>query len=140
VITYVFAMMMLSLCNEYWQVMLVQGILMGIVMGRLQFPAFAAVSQYFEKERAAALGVVVSRSSIGGVVIPIALSKMLNSSSLGFGWSLRVIGFLIIITPHGFCVRDHQGSPTVKNNHLLDPSGLQRCEIHTPSSRVVLHI
>ena len=89
-------MMMLSLCNEYWQVMLVQGILMGIVMGLLQFPAFAAVSQYFDKKRAAALGVVISGSSIGGVVIPIALSKMLNDSSLGFGWSVRVIGFLIM--------------------------------------------
>jgi MFS family permease len=76
--------------------MLTQGVLMGIVMGLLQFPAFAAVSQYFDKKRATALGVVVSGSSIGGVVIPIALSKMLNSSSLGFGWSVRVIGFVII--------------------------------------------
>ncbi|KFY40156.1 hypothetical protein V494_03629 [Pseudogymnoascus sp. VKM F-4513 (FW-928)] len=94
-VVYVFAMMMLSLCKEYWQLMLVQGVLMGVAMGFLQFPAFAAVSQYFDKNRAAALGLVVSGSSIGGVVIPIALSKMLNSS-LGFGWSVRVIGFLLI--------------------------------------------
>jgi MFS family permease len=67
-ILYVFALMMLSLCDQYWQIMLVQGVLMGIVMGLLQFPAFAAVSQYFDKKRAAALGVVVSGSSIGGVV------------------------------------------------------------------------
>ncbi|OBT82421.1 hypothetical protein VE02_09382 [Pseudogymnoascus sp. 03VT05] len=82
--------------GAYWQIMLVQGVLMGVAMGFLQFPAFAAVSQYFDKNRAAALGVVVSGSSIGGVVIPIALSKMLNNSSLGFGWSVRVIGFLLI--------------------------------------------
>ncbi|KAK2850675.1 hypothetical protein FQN49_005431 [Arthroderma sp. PD_2] len=95
-ITYVFAMMMLSLCKSYWQLMLVQGVLMGIVMGFLQYPAFAAVSQYFDKRRAAALGVVVSGSSIGGIIIPIALSKMLNSSTLGYGWSVRIIGFLIM--------------------------------------------
>jgi MFS family permease len=114
-ILYVFALTMLSLCDQYWQIMLVQGVLMGIVMGLLQFPAFAAVSQYFDKKRAAALGIVVSGSSIGGIVcarhrsdtrdvclripsqiIPIALSKMLNSSSLGFGWSVRIIGFLIV--------------------------------------------
>jgi MFS family permease len=76
--------------------MLVQGVLMGIIMGFIQIPAFAAVSQYFDKKRAAALGVAVSGSSIGGIVIPIALSNMLNGSSLGFGWSVRVIGFLII--------------------------------------------
>ncbi|OBT56500.1 hypothetical protein VE04_03155 [Pseudogymnoascus sp. 24MN13] len=95
-VVYVFSVMMLSLCKAYWQIMLVQGVLMGVAMGFLQFPAFAAVSQYFDKNRAAALGVVVSGSSIGGVVIPIALSKMLNNSSLGFGWSVRVIGFLLI--------------------------------------------
>ncbi|KAF1818587.1 monocarboxylate permease-like protein [Dissoconium aciculare CBS 342.82] len=95
-ILYVFALMMLSLCDQYWQIMLVQGVLMGIVMGLLQFPAFAAVSQYFDKKRAAALGVVVSGSSIGGVIIPIVLSELLNSSSLGFGWSVRIVGFLIL--------------------------------------------
>jgi MFS family permease len=89
-------MMMLSLCKTYWQVMLVQGVLQGLVMGLLQFPAFAAVSQYFTKKRAGALGLAVSGSSIGGVVFPIILSKMLNSSSLGFGWSIRIIGFLIL--------------------------------------------
>ncbi|EFE35067.1 uncharacterized protein ARB_06023 [Trichophyton benhamiae CBS 112371] len=72
------------------------GVLMGSIMGFLQFPAFAAVSQYFDKKRAAALGIVVSGSSIGGIVIPIALSKMLNSSTVGFGWSVRTIGFLIL--------------------------------------------
>lgn len=69
---------------------------MGISMGLLQIPAFAAVSQYFEKNRAGALGLVASGSSIGGIVIPIALSKMLNASSLGFGWSVRIIGFMIL--------------------------------------------
>ncbi|KJZ70873.1 hypothetical protein HIM_09738 [Hirsutella minnesotensis 3608] len=93
---YVFSIMMLSLCKSYWHFMLVQGVLMSVCMGMLQIPAFAAVSQYFEKHRAAALGLVVSGSSIGGVVIPTALSKMLNDSSLGFGWSLRVIGFVAL--------------------------------------------
>ncbi|KAJ3496703.1 hypothetical protein NLG97_g2464 [Lecanicillium saksenae] len=93
---YVFAMMMLSLCKTYWQIMLVQGVLMGIAMAFLQFPAFAAVSHYFKKKRAAALGVMVAGSSLGGIVMPIILSKMLNSSNLGFGWTVRVVGFLIM--------------------------------------------
>ncbi|KAK5993709.1 Aspyridones efflux protein apdF [Cladobotryum mycophilum] len=96
VLVYVFAMMMLSLCKSYWHFMVVQGVLMGLVMGFMQLPAIAAVSQYFDKKRAAALGIAISGSSIGGIIIPIALSKMLNSSSLDFGWSVRVIGFLIM--------------------------------------------
>jgi len=76
--------------------MLAQGVLTGFAMSLLQVPAFAAVSQYFDKKRAAALGLVVSGSSIGGVVFPIAFSKMLNGSSLGFGWSVRVMGFVVM--------------------------------------------
>lgn len=76
--------------------MLAQAVLLGIGMGGLMFPAMAAVSQYFDKKRAAALGVTIAGSSIGGIVIPIAFSKMLNSTSIGFGWSVRIIGFIMI--------------------------------------------
>ncbi|KAL2812977.1 major facilitator superfamily domain-containing protein [Aspergillus granulosus] len=95
-IVYIFALMMTSLCREYWHFMLAQGVLVGVATGLLQFPAMAAVSQFFDKKRAAALGLAVSGSSVGGIVFPIALSKMLNSSSLGFGWSLRIIAFIMI--------------------------------------------
>lgn len=95
-ILHLLCVMLLSLCDRYWRVMLVQGVLMGIAMGFLQIPAIAAVSQHFDKKRAAALGVVVSGSSVGGIVIPIALSRMLNSSSLGFAWSVRITGFLMM--------------------------------------------
>jgi MFS family permease len=95
-IAYIFAMMMLSLCKTYWQIMLTQGVLLGICLGMLLSPAVAAVSQYFQKKRAAALGIAISGSSVGGVVFPIALSKMLNGTSLGFGWSIRILGFLIM--------------------------------------------
>ena len=87
--------MMVSLCHEYWQFMLAQGVFIGLVQGLLQFPCMAAVSQYFHKNRGAALGATIAGSSIGGVVLPIALSKMLNSSTLGFGWSVRIIGFIM---------------------------------------------
>ncbi|KAL4880338.1 major facilitator superfamily domain-containing protein [Aspergillus karnatakaensis] len=95
-ILYVFALMMTSLCTEYYQFMLAQGVLVGIATGLLQFPAMAAVSQWFDKKRAAALGLAVAGSSVGGVVFPIALSKMLNSSSLGFGWAVRIVAFIMI--------------------------------------------
>ncbi|KAJ9149104.1 MFS general substrate transporter [Pleurostoma richardsiae] len=94
----VFATMMVSLCDEYWQFILAQGLLLGLTMGFMQFPAFAAVAQFFDKKRAAALGLAVAGSSVGGVVFPIALSKMLNSSSLGFGWSVRIIAFVMLPT------------------------------------------
>ncbi|RFN43756.1 riboflavin transporter mch5 [Fusarium flagelliforme] len=95
-VLYVFATMMTSLCTKYWHFMIAQGVLMGSAMAFLQIPAFAALSQYFDKKKAAAFGLAVSGSSIGGIVFPIALSKMLNDSSLGFGWSIRIMGFVMI--------------------------------------------
>ncbi|KAJ5219626.1 hypothetical protein N7468_008830 [Penicillium chermesinum] len=92
----VFGVMMTSLCKEYWEFMLAQGVLMGIAMGFVQFPAMAALTQYFMKKRGAAMGLTISGSSIGGVVFPLALSKMLNSTDLGYGWSVRIMGFVII--------------------------------------------
>ncbi|KAK8125900.1 MFS general substrate transporter [Apiospora kogelbergensis] len=95
-VLYIASMMLLSLCKEYWHFMLVQAVLMGTLQGFIQIPAFAAVSHYFDKKRAAALGIVVAGSSLGGVVIPIAVARMLNASSLGYGWTVRVVGFLIM--------------------------------------------
>ncbi|KAJ4072967.1 hypothetical protein NW756_014430 [Fusarium oxysporum] len=118
-VTYVFATMMTSLCTEYWHFMLAQGILMGTAMAFLQIPAFAAVSQYFDKKRAAAFGIAVSGSSIGGVVFPIALSKMLNDSSLGFGWSIRIMGFVMIPLMSFSCMTVRPRLPSRKTSFFL---------------------
>lgn len=94
--TYVLGLMMVSLCDKYYQFVLAQSVLMGGSVAFLQFPAFAIMGHYFDKRRAAALGIVVSGSSIGGVIFPIVMSKLLNSSSLSFGWSIRTIAFIIL--------------------------------------------
>ncbi|KAK9380321.1 major facilitator superfamily [Kockiozyma suomiensis] len=94
-IAVVLSVMMTSLCKKYYQFMLAQGILGGMASGMLFAPAMTCVSHYFLKKRAVALGVTVSGSSMGGVLFPIALTRMLKNSSLGFGWSVRIIGFII---------------------------------------------
>src|SRR5882757_297087 len=88
--------MMTSLCTEYYQFLLSQGILGGISMGMTMAPAMAATGQYFNKKRGAAMGLAVAGSSLGGVVWPIALGKMLYNPSLSFGWSVRISGFIML--------------------------------------------
>ncbi|OLN86697.1 Riboflavin transporter MCH5-like protein 1 [Colletotrichum chlorophyti] len=121
-VLYVFSLMMLSLCSRYWHFMLVQGILMGIVQGFLQIPAFAAVAQYFDKKRAAALGLAVAGSSIGGIAMPFILSKMLNNSSITFAWSVRIIGFIVLFFMAFACVAVKPRIPPRKTRlFLVDP-------------------
>lgn len=93
---YIFAVMMTSLCTEFYQFLLAQGILGGISMGMTMAPAMAATGQYFNKKRGAAMGLAVAGSSLGGIVWPIALGKMLNNPNLTFGWSIRIAGFIML--------------------------------------------
>ncbi|KAL0944895.1 monocarboxylate permease-like protein [Colletotrichum truncatum] len=95
-VVYLFAIMMTSLCKEYWQFMLAQGILHGTSSGILMFSAMAATPQYFRKRRGVAMGLAMTGSSIGAIIYPIVLSKLLNDSSIGFGWSVRITGFIMV--------------------------------------------
>lgn len=61
----VFGMMMTSICSEYWQFVLAQGLVVGIGNGLLFLPSIAIVPQYFSKNKALASGIVAAGSSIG---------------------------------------------------------------------------
>uniref|UniRef100_A0A093VH50 Riboflavin transporter MCH5 n=1 Tax=Talaromyces marneffei PM1 TaxID=1077442 RepID=A0A093VH50_TALMA len=50
---------------------------------------------YFQKKRGAAMGLGAAGSSVGGVVLPIALNELLHTS-VGFGWAVRIIGFIVL--------------------------------------------
>ena len=54
-----------SICKEYWQVVLAQGITCGIGFGCLFLPGIAIVPQYFVKKRAFAGGLAAAGSGFG---------------------------------------------------------------------------
>lgn len=57
---------MVSLCKQFWQVMLAQAIGLGIGIGLMFLPIVSVVSQYFFKRRALAIGIATTGSSVGG--------------------------------------------------------------------------
>lgn len=61
----VFGMMMTSICHEYWQFILAQGVTVGIGNCLLFLPSVAIVPEYFSKKKALASGIVAAGSSIG---------------------------------------------------------------------------
>jgi MFS family permease len=94
-IFYVFSIMMTSICKEYYQFILAQGMLGGISTGFLFTPSLAAISHYFQKRRGLAMGLCSGGASLGGLLFPIGLKHALYSK-LQFGWGVRVIGFVIL--------------------------------------------
>ncbi len=72
----VFGQMMLSLCSTYWQVLLAQGISIGVGTGCIFVSGVAILSTYFSTRLATATGLAASGSSIGGMLYPIIFYKL----------------------------------------------------------------
>ncbi|OJJ50115.1 hypothetical protein ASPZODRAFT_89959 [Penicilliopsis zonata CBS 506.65] len=131
----VLSVMLTSLCTKYYQLMLAQAILGGIANGTVFAPSMACVGHYFHARRAAALGVTVSGSSLGGVLFPIAISRMLRNPSLGFAWTVRIMGFLILVLLSIACVAIKGRLPPRAGKILLP-----RAFLHLPYTLITFSI
>ena len=61
----ILGMMMTSICHTYGELLVAQGIVVGVGDGLLFLPSIVIVSQYFDKKRALATGIASMGSSIG---------------------------------------------------------------------------
>lgn len=95
-LVFIFSIMMTSLCKEYWQFMLAQGVLSGVSAGVVACCTMVPIGQWFDKKRGAAMGLAISGSSIGAVILPIVLSNLLTATDIGFGWTVRIVGFVMM--------------------------------------------
>lgn len=109
---------MTSLCSAYWQVMLAQGICIGLGMGLTFLPSTAIISQYFTRRRALALGIASSGSPVAGIVFPVLFSRL--QPAIGFAWATRIIAFILLalsVIPIAFMRT--RTLPTQKKNFAL---------------------
>ncbi|KAF1816712.1 putative monocarboxylate permease [Eremomyces bilateralis CBS 781.70] len=91
---HVFGLMMASISSKYYQFLLSQGICSSIGASMVFYPAMSTVATWFFKRRAFAYGITAAGSSIGGVVIPIMVQRLLPL--VGFGWTMRIAAFIIL--------------------------------------------
>lgn len=61
----VFGMLMTSLCDQYWQILLAQGICVGLGSGLLGLTSVAIIPLYFSSKRMIATGIAATGSSLG---------------------------------------------------------------------------
>lgn len=93
-IVYVFGLMMVSLSTTYYQFFLSQSVVAAIGSSAVFTACMNSVVSWFFRRRATAFGIMVSGSSLGGVVLPIMLDRMIGS--VGFPWAIRAVGFLML--------------------------------------------
>jgi MFS family permease len=91
---HVFGLMMTSLSTQYYQFILAQGIVSALGASAIFYAAMSSVGTWFFKNRGAAFGIMASGSSLGGVIFPIMVSKLIPK--IGFQWTMRAVAFMIL--------------------------------------------
>jgi MFS family permease len=85
-----------SFARNYWQLLLSQGVCVGIGGGLVFVPALSLVGTYFSKRQSLALSICACGNSIGGLFYAAILQNVLPK--FGLAWALRVIGFVFVVT------------------------------------------
>ncbi|KIW08583.1 hypothetical protein, variant [Verruconis gallopava] len=88
----VFGLFMLSLAKEYYQVFLAQAVCIGLGAGLLYIPSLALIGLSFSTKRSVAQGITTAGIAVGGIAYILAFDHL--SSTAGFGWAVRVMGFI----------------------------------------------
>lgn len=91
---HVFGLMMTSLATKYYQFVLAQGICSPMGASAIFYAAMSSVGTWFFRNRALAYGVMASGSSLGGVIFPVMVERLIGR--IGFGWTMRALAFMIL--------------------------------------------
>ncbi|KAM4057918.1 major facilitator superfamily protein [Hirsutella rhossiliensis] len=94
-LAYVFGLMMVSLSSTYYQFFLSQAIVGAAGSSAVFNCCMSCLVTWFSRRRAAAFGIMVSGSSVGGVVLPIMMTKLIDS--IGFPWMMRTMAFIFLV-------------------------------------------
>lgn len=107
-----------SVCRNFWQLLLAQGVCTGLGCGIIFCPVMGVVTQYFDRRRALAVAIVSIGTCAGGIVYPLIVKSLLPR--IGYGWTVRVLGFvnLVCLVAAGAFLRPRlprrQGGPVVE--------------------------
>ncbi|KAJ7733156.1 major facilitator superfamily domain-containing protein [Mycena metata] len=88
-----FFLLSLAKPHQYYQVLLSQGVGMGIGLMLVFGPSMTMVSEHFNGRRGLAMGIVAAASPVGSIVFTIVLNHLFHSPT-GFTWGMRYMGFM----------------------------------------------
>jgi MFS family permease len=91
---HVIGLMMTSLCTEYYQFILAQGICSPLGLNCIFQASTNSIPTWFLKKRGLSYGIMAAGSGLGGIIFPIMASHLIPE--IGFAWTMRTIAFLIL--------------------------------------------
>ena len=93
-VIYTLSMFLLGSCQVYYQFLLCLGVMGGASSACISTPSMASLSHWFHDRRGLATGIAMVGASAGGIMFPLILKTTLDR--LGWGWAIRIIGFMFI--------------------------------------------
>ena len=80
--------------KEYYQFLIVFGILGGLGTSLVFTPSFASIGHFFLLRRGLATGIAAAGGSLGGVIFPLMLQRLFPL--VGFAWATRILAFIFL--------------------------------------------
>ncbi|KAK3308960.1 major facilitator superfamily domain-containing protein [Chaetomium strumarium] len=90
----VFGTFMTSLCKEYWQIFLAQGLCTGLGLGIIFMPPLSVINSYFVTLRSSAIAISACGTGLGSVIFPATIQYLIPQ--IGFPWAVRCVGFITL--------------------------------------------
>ena len=80
---------------EYYQIFLSFSILTGVGSSLLITPSMGCVAHWFMERRGLASGIAFIGGGFGGILFPLMIQSLLPQ--VGWGWSIRILGFVLFV-------------------------------------------
>jgi MFS family permease len=88
----VVSLMTLSVSTEYYQIILSFGVLGGLSTCCLFTSAVSCIGHFFHRRRGFAMGIACTAGGTGGLAFSLII--LFLAPKIGFGWAIRIIGFI----------------------------------------------
>lgn len=85
-----------TLFSAYYQIILTYSVLGGLGGALLNAPALGSIAHFFDVKRGFATGIAMTAGGVGGIVFPLLLRPLLGKNGVGFAWSCRILGFILL--------------------------------------------
>jgi len=90
----VFGTFMTSLCREYWQIFLAQGLCTGLGLGIMFMPPVSVMNSYFKERKTFAMAIGATGTGLGSVIFPAIIQYLIPK--VGFPWAVRCSAFVAL--------------------------------------------
>ncbi|UQC75156.1 major facilitator superfamily transporter [Colletotrichum lupini] len=107
-----------SLSHNLWQLLLTQGLCVGIGQGSLAVLGVAILSPWFTTKLPMATGIAAAGSGVGGLVLPILFRSI--QPEIGFRWTVRTMALIALTTLSISIVTMEPPKPSAFRRPLID--------------------